>query len=473
MKSLSTRAALAAGMACALAAGEKTAQAAGFASQRFGGEQGTVVAVNPTSLYYNPGAAGFTEGSQLGLYGSLAIRHATYSHQPAPTDLTSGGEGFGNSGENHLLNVFGGPALGGLLKVGNLVLGAGFFAPFYGRAHWAKDDAIENTANPPKNVNLAEAADGVQRWFGIDGEISVVYFTVGAAYRLGPLSIGAAGNLVSSNLVDYRAKTAGGQGQARSDYEGRASMDVKGFNGSFAVGAMLEVLPEQLWLAASYQAQPGLGEQGLDGNLDITSPGGPQHFNITLHQSLPDVYRAGVRWRPRGTPVELRVFGDYTRWSKLASQCGGNQGEPCVVHADGSDASPNLTTQFNFERNWNDTWGARVGASYWVKPSVEVFVGAGYETAAAPDATMTPDLMDANNIAGSLGARFQLTRSLYLSASYTHIQFMTRDTTGKSTLASPTNDPNSLVSPPTLQPDAGGVYTQWIGVASGNLEAVF
>jgi long-chain fatty acid transport protein len=461
-------------MACALGAGERTTHAAGFASQRFGGEQGTVVAVNPLSLYYNPGAAGFTEGSQLGLYGSLAIRHATYTHQPAPTDLTSGSEGYGNSGEGHLLNVFGGPALGGLLKVGNLVLGAGFFAPFYGRAHWAKDDAIRNAPSPSKNVDPALTADGVQRWFGIDGEMSVVYFTAGAAYRLGPLSIGGALNLVSSNVVDYRAKTAGGQGQARSDYEGRASMDVKGFNGSFAAGAMLEVLPEQLWLAGSYQASPqAIGSEGLDGTLDITSPGGPQHFDITFHQTLPDVWRAGVRWRPRSTPVEIRLFGDVTRWSKLTSQCGGVTGQPCVVHADGSDASPNLTTQFNFERNWNDTYGARLGVSYWVKPSVELFLGAGYETAAAPDSSMTPDLPDANNIAGALGARFQVMRSLYLTASYTHIQFMNRDTTGKSTLASPTNDPANLVAPPTLQPDAGGQYTQWIGVATGNLEAVF
>ena len=467
MKSSRRGAVGAAAVACTLGGWANTADASGFASQRFGGEQGTVVATNPTALYYNPGAMGFSEGSQLGVYGTIALRHATWTHALAATDTKDPPDAQGaNTGEAHLLNVFAGPAVAGTLKIGNLVLGAGFFAPFYGRAHWAKNDAFTNSKYPL-------AADGVQRWFGIDGEVSVVYFTAGAAYRLGPISIGAAGNLVSSNVVDFRAKSISGAGlpDTSPPNEGRSALDVKGFNGSFSVGAMIEVLPAQLWLGGSYQAQPGLGPQSLDGSLLITRGDKVVLYPVTFHQSLPDVIRAGVRWRPKGSAIELRLFGDMTRWSVLTSECIGIQGMPCGANPDGSDNTPGGTTMSNFNRSWNDTYGGRLGLSYWAKPEVELFFGAGYETAAVPDATMMPDVADAINVAGAFGARVELTRSLFLSASYTHIQYMNRDNTGKSTTESLTN--GKPVQAPTVQGDGGGQYTQWIGTFNGNLEAMF
>jgi hypothetical protein len=83
---------------------------------------------------------------------------------------------------------------------------------------------------------------------------------------------------------------------------------------------------------------------------------------------------------------------------------------------------------------------------------------------------MTPEISDAFNLNGTFGARFKLTRSLFLTASYTHQQFLNRDNTGKSTL---TINNGAPVRFPTVQYDGGGKYTQWIGYAVGNLEALF
>jgi hypothetical protein len=58
-----------------------------------------------------------------------------------------------------------------------------------------------------------------------------------------------------------------------------------------------------------------------------------------------------------------------------------------------------------------------------------------------------------------------------LTASYTQIQYMNRDNTGKSTL---NTLPNGVqISVPTVEEDGGGKYTQWIGIFTGNLEAMF
>jgi long-chain fatty acid transport protein len=469
MKSLRRCVVGAGAVALATVGGLRTANAAGFANTRIGGEEGTPTSTNPTSLLLNPGAMGFSTGSQLGVYGELLIRHFTWTrsatdaaNDPFPDPADAQGA---NVGKAHLLNVFGGPAIGGTLKLGNLVLGAGFFSPFGGRQHWAQNDEFVDTKAGAK---YPYAAAGVQRWFDIDSALTVLYFTAGAAYRFGPLSIGAAGNFISTTLDATRAKDPLGQGVPNTSSEGRAFTDASSYNGSFNAGLMLEAVPNQLWFGASYQSQPGLGEMRLKGIIEIyggAQTGGTNTYQASVLQTMPDVIRGGVRWKLKHAPLEFRLFGDFTRWSVNKYSCAGVTGDPCNPGASGAAG----TLDYN-PRNWNNTYGGRLGVSYWVKPEIELLFGAGYETAAVPDATMAPDTADANNIQGTLGARFKLTDSLFLSATYTQAQYFNRDNSGKSTLA----EINGMPVPyPAVQEDGGGQYTQWIGYANANLEALF
>jgi long-chain fatty acid transport protein len=179
---------------------------------------------------------------------------------------------------------------------------------------------------------------------------------------------------------------------------------------------------------------------------------------------LPDIIRAGVRWRTSET-FELRLMGDMTRWSVLRTQCVGIQGHLCVVHAnDGTDAGDGGTVQ-NIRRYWKDTFGVHLSASYWTRPELELYSGVAFETAASPDETLRPDLPDADNFAIALGGRYEIVRSWLVAATYTHIQYLNRDNTGKSELA--------LAKAPTTWPDGGGKYTQWIGVFNLNVEKRF
>jgi long-chain fatty acid transport protein len=100
-----------------------------------------------------------------------------------------------------------------------------------------------------------------------------------------------------------------------------------------------------------------------------------------------------------------------------------------------------------------------------VRPTVEIFAGLAFETAAVPDRTLDAALPDANNVAAALGTRLQLARTFFIAASYTHIQYFDRDNTGKSELA------DAVL--PTKLPDAGGKYTQWVGLLNVNLQKQF
>jgi long-chain fatty acid transport protein len=454
----------------AVVGGEREARAAGFETARFGGEHGSVVATNPTALYYDPAGIGFSDGTHIFLDGNLALRQITWSHTLAPTDVPdpAGAQGA-NTGQAHLFNVFGGPALGATTRLGHFALGAGLFVPFGGRESWSKNQKFAGAQQYPL------AADGVQRWHGINGALTFIYGTVGAAYRIGPLSIGVAGNFVAGSVSFTQAKNLTGMGAADTTSEGRASLDVSGNTGSFAAGVMLEAVPDRLWLAASYQSQPGVGPQTMNGTLDITSyqidqmgstsKSGELNTKATLTQALPDIARAGIRWR--ATPsLELRLFGEYTRWSVMRTQCVAVQGYTCATYADGSDASGGGVIA-NYRRDWRDTVNVRAGVSSWITPRLEAFAGTGFETLAVPDSTLEPSLADADNVELALGARARLSSWLYLAVSYTHLQYLDRDNTGRSTVA------NAMTMPPTFQPDGGGRTTQWVGIIDVNAEAAF
>jgi long-chain fatty acid transport protein len=440
------------------------AAASGFAAARFGGELGNVTATNATALYFNPAGIAYATGFTLFADGLLALRHATWEHPPTPADRPDppGGEGA-NIGRATLFNVFAGPMLGATAPIGRLTIAAGIFAPFGGRAHWNQNDRFKGDPNFPL------AADGVQRWHGIDGALTVIYFSLGAAYRVGRIAFGASANLIRSSVTTTQARNPTGNGDVDTAREGRTTLDVSGWQGSFGAGVMVEAVQDRLWIGLGYQAQPGLGPSTLGGTLVTDYQGGSTQFPVDLHQALPDSLRVGLRYR-LGPTNELRLSGELTRWSVMQTQCVGLEGGACTVTETGADATAGQTVLQNLTRHWRDTFGIRAGASHWLVPTVELFAGLGIETGAVPDETLDPGLADADNLAAALGGRFQVWNTVFVAASYTHIQYRDRDNTGRSQLA--TRD-GTDVQPPTRRPDGGGKYTQWIGLFNLNVEKRF
>ena len=281
------------------------------------------------------------------------------------------------------------------------------------------------------------------------------------------MAFGLTGNLIYTTMSLQRAQTLSGDNDLTA--EGRSRLDVSGVHGSFGAGVMVEALPKTLWLGLSYQAQPGLGAMKLDGRLEVdaTIPRNEETLSqdVTLHQALPDVFRLGARLRPT-SDLELRLAADLTRWNVLRTQCVALKDQSCQVMANGEPAAGSGTV-LNLRRYFENTVGVRAGASYWVTPPLELFAGLGYETAAVPDRTLDPVLADAANVAIALGGRLAVFERWFIAASYTHLQFMARDNTGKSRLADP--DVNLV----TRRPDGGGRYAQWVGILNANVTYTF
>lgn len=433
--------------------------ASGFYSAEFGGEHGNVVTTNPTALYFNPAGITLEEGTHLYLSGILVLRRATWTHAQTGSETPDppGAEGA-DAGKAHLSNVLAAPALAATTRVGRFALGAAFYVPFGGNVHWDSNPRFAGSQA------FSSAADGIQRWNVIDGSVRALYFTIGAGVRVGRLSLGVTGNLVRSSEYLKKAKSFGAL-PVDVMHEGRTVADVSGIEASVGFGAMVEAVPDRLWFGASYQSQPGFGPIKLEGTLTISDESGQSASrNATLTSALPDIVRAGVRARPITGPhaLELRAYGDLTRWSRLQSECFSLENQPCSVFPDGTDATPTSAVLENDRRRWRDTYGVNVGASYWVTEAVEIFSGVGFSTAAIPDTTMDPLLFDATSVRFALGGRVALPARFHLTAGLTDVQYAARDTTGRSTL--------SDAQLPTRRADGGGQYTSWLGIFQLSLE---
>ncbi len=444
-----------------------TAHAGGFLVARFGGEHGHPTTSDPSALYYNPAGLALTSGTRVYIDGSFALRTATYDRPAGAIDHVGTGtptDGVSvNSGRATLSNAIASPFFGVATDFGqpDLAVGLSFSTPFGGPSVWDSHDTLKSSPYPG-------AVDGPQRWASIDGTIRSSYVTLGGAYRIAParLSIGIAANLVLSQLNTVRARNGNGSDDLVSSsgavQEGRSVIDVSGTTGSIGAGLVWQPIDE-LWIGASYQSQPGFGEMKMEGTLDSKLAGAPMtHDKVDVLQSLPDVVRWGGRYRPT-KQIEVRLFGDFARWSVFDKQCLLNQNDPkrsCKLNPDGTidTAGGGSGVTFAVPRNWKNTFGVRAGGSYWVTPEVEAFVGGGYDSNAVPSSTIDPALFDMNKGTASAGARVTLLeQKLVVDATFTQVFYASRTVAPR---ARDATGEGVSVAPPSRQPDMAGTYSQ-------------
>jgi len=497
-------------LGCLTALGGATeAHASGISAARFGGEHGHPTTDNPTAIYYNPAGIALSKGTHIFVDGTIALRWAGYERPAAgPDDVAAGNYPTQNSqellglapgandGKASLFNAIASPFFGVSSDFGTDFIYGGIAAyfPFGGSAVWDRNSVYEG------NEQFPGAVDGQQRWYSIDGSIRSMYITGAVAFNIRKigLSIGLSGSAIRSNVTTLRARNADGSDDLVTTEpvldengnpvspanngvvydadgnttlkEGRSFVDVNGWQGGFGIGLVYDVLKQgKYFIGASYTSQPNIaGGMTLKGTLSSAlTVGQADKGDAWLTQSLPDIFRLGVRIRPTDK-YEIRAFADYTRWSVLDRQCLLNSeknGDSCnFANVDNAlndpesfggaseDAATGVTQQL--PRFWKDAGGVRLGGSYWFIPELEGYLGAGYDSSAVPVETLDPALMDMNKFTISAGVRWQIIKHLAMAFTSTEVIYMRTSTKGKSVL--------NRFPAPTRQPSADGVYTQFL-----------
>jgi long-chain fatty acid transport protein len=460
-----------------------SAEASGISAARFGGEHGHPTTDNATAIYYNPAGIALSRGTHIFVDGTLALRWASYNRPSSAIntqetlDLAPGA----NDGKATLFNAVAAPFFGVTSDFGtNFIYGgiAAYF-PFGGTAVWDQNPRYANSTVAPG------AADGVQRWYSIDGTIRSLYITgaLGFNIRKIGLSIGISGSAIRSEIDTIRARNGDGSDDivdgTGAIKEGRSFLDAKGWQGGFGIGVIYNVLNrDKVWLGLSYTSQPNVsGGMKLKGTLDnVFGLTPPAQSDIEVTQTLPDILRLGVRWKPTDKS-EVRAFADYTRWSVFDKQCVLDRSEPdrnCNF-GDGKAALDN-PEEFGAQgetrgvvqhlpRYWKDSGGVRVGGSYWFLPPLETYVGLGYDSTAVPLQTIDPALIDLHKMSLSLGFRWQVIKHFALSFTSTELFFFKADTNGDSAL--------NAFQTPTRQSSAEGEYKQFFQLFNLYVDVAF
>lgn len=487
----------------ALHAGD--AQASGIGVARFGGEHGHPTTENPTGIYYNPGAIALSKGTHIFVDGTIAFRGVSYTRPASAVDAQPGGmnnvsldEAAGaNDGTNKLFNVVGAPFIGATSDFGTDFFygGLSLSVPFGGGATWNKNEAFADSEQFPG------AVDGQQRWHTIDGTLRSLYITGAVAFKIkaAKMTIGVSGSAIRSSIDTIRARNpdgtdnlvSGNDPDMYSLKEGRSWLVASGWQGGFAAGVTFEPLDDRLWIGASYTSQPNVvGGMTLKGTLtNIFAAGDASTTDIELTQTLPDILRLGFRIRPIPR-LEIRLYADYSRWSVFDKQCvliasnpdrkcdfqnpekaiddpenfGGLPPDPAPDDPEVGQTDVIGVTQ-HLPRYWKDAGGVRLGVGYFFLDNLEAYIGLGYDSSAIPVQTADPSLFDMNKFSVSLGTLWQAHKHVALGVTLTQLIYLTMDTKGENALAK--------YQAPTRQPDANGVYKQWLTVGNLYLDISF
>jgi len=454
------------------------ADASGFMVARFGGEQGHPTTSHPSAIYFNPAGLSLNSGTRVYVEGLFGTRSQGYTRPTTAIDnvVTDGDPVAGtptsatsaNAGEAKLSNLFAAPfaAVVSDLGIKNLGVAAGIYVPFGGSASWDENGEYSGDDAYPG------AVDGVQRWSNIEGEIQSLYATLAGSYYFPKLrlAVGVGFNAVFTKSRNIRARNAAGTDDLLASngamQEGRASLDITGTSMSLGAGVIWQPT-DKLRVGVSYQSRPNFGTTTLKGELRAKlSLATPTTTDIVVRWPLPDVIRAGATFRPTKR-TEVRVFGDFTRWSVLDNHCAmamDSADRGCLLDDRGNADPSGASIVFNIPRHWEDAFGLRVGGSYWLSEKRELFAGLGYDGNAIPDTTIGPDITDQEKMTASLGGRMLLTSELRLSLTFTQVIYFTRDVEVRA--ASPFDGISRL-------PDFAGSYTQSVSLFNLGAEYMF
>jgi long-chain fatty acid transport protein len=449
------------------------AAASGISAARFGGEHGHPTTDNATAIYYNPAGIALSKGTHIFVDATLALRWASYDRPGVTPDVVNSQSSLdlapgANDGKATLFNSIAAPFFGVTSDFGTDFIYGGLSAsfPFGGSAVWDQNPTYQGSDIAPG------AVDGVQRWYSIDGTIRSMYLTGALAFNIRQigLSLGVSGSAIRSEVVTIRARNVDGTDDVVAANgglkEGRSYINAKGWQGGFGIGTVYNVLKkDKVFIGASYTSQPNVaGGMKLEGTLDnVFALGEATQDQIELTQTMPDIFRLGVRWRPTDKS-ELRLFGDYTRWSVFDKQCVLNKAiDNRNCDFEGTDSALDDPANFGAQgdtaaiqhlpRFWKDAGGVRVGGSYWFLPQLETYVGVGYDSSAVPIETIDPALIDMHKMSLSVGARWQIIKHFALALTSTELFFFKVDTNGDNAL-------NKFASP-TRQPSGEGEYKQF------------
>ncbi len=362
---------------------------------------------DPSALFYNPAGIAFQKGTQASL--GVTVIDALRTEFKGTTKL-------GNSSLS--------PAFGVTVPADDKARGDIFFPPnFY---------ATTSLENLPLSFGVSFNAiyPLAKRWNTnspfrdevTDISITPLNFQSTVAYRIDQLHLAVAAGLdytyakvalsKSPNVDAFLVGAAPAPGLAAVQL-GNLDVDGTGDGWGYNVGLLWKPV-EQLSFGLAYRSEIRVN---IDGNGNYQNTAGataPQSFGTSAATSitLPDSWSFAAAYKPV-EKLTIEFDADLYGWNsfdKLAVNLGSGSTLP-------SSSIP---------KNWENSWTYRFGAQYAATPQLDLRAGYAYDTTPVPDATLGPELPDADRHNASFGLGIHNERGA-LDIAYMWVHFVDRN----------------------------------------------
>ncbi len=341
------------------------------------GHVGAGMALDASSVYFNPGALPFLKdkftvtgglaaiSSQVG-YSSTTSNYSTYANNPVVTPF----------------NLYVAAKLNEKFS-----LGLGVYTPYGSTVKWD-----ENWAG---------------QYLIRDISLRAIYFQPTASYKITEkISLGA-GLIYALGFVDLNKATP------TSDVNGKpGNAHLNGSTGNFGYNLGLYVKPvEKLSVGLTYHSQINMNISGGTTNFNVPASASatfPANTTFSASLPLPALWALGFGYDVTDK-LKLGVDVNYTQWDAYKS-------------LDFEFSQNPGTLNSKEKKNYHNTWAFRVGGQYKVSEKFIVRAGTYYDLSPVDmNHNYSPETPDADKLGLSAGLSFNPTEHFGIDASFLYI----------------------------------------------------
>ena len=354
------------------------------------GHTGTGLAMDASSIFFNPGALSFSKKNNL-MVGASFIRSRVNYLAPQEANAPSN---YNTTTESPLGTPFTLYASYGK-KDSKLKFGLGVYTPYGSSVKWAED----------------------WKGYSVLQELSLqaICFQPTISYKISKIGFGA-GFVYSMGSVDLK-KGIGSLATANGYSSAQLKGDAMGFG--YNVGVYVDAT-SHLTLGASYRSRIDMKVDGGTATFNVPPsavalgrfPSGGTKFDATL--PLPATLSLGIGFKPN---EKLTIAVDYNRvfWSAYDSL---KFEYEQAVNGAMKTSSP---------RRYQDASIYRIGLEYMATPSLAMRCGYYFDESPVKDGYMTPETPDANRHAVSVGLGYKVGEIISVDASFLWIEGTERE----------------------------------------------
>lgn len=361
----------------------------------------TGLANDPSAVYFNPAGITQLKGTQF-LFGATLIAPASSFTGPTPSTAKKDME-------------------------------SQIFTPinFYITHQLSNDLSIGLGVNNQYGLGTKWDAAWVGRYFALETKITSFFFTPVIAYKLSDqFSVSAGVTFATATVLINRNTPLKDPVTGAAKPDGNINMEGDGTGWGFTLGILYQP-SKQFQMGLSYRSQTKFTFDGtlkttpatlnfthpLAGPMSITLPAG----NITAPLTTPQNITFGLAYLPSDMLTFTFDF-QYVGWSSY---------DKLAVTANNFyfDPPTNKVTVSSADRNYKDSFIARLGTEYKLSDTFCLRGGLLYDKSPAEDNYVDPTLPDANRVGVNVGFGAKLSKNIGIDVAYFFLSFADRSVT--------------------------------------------